>query len=226
MARKTKVEALATRCDILDAAERLFQQQGVSRTSLHAIAEAAGVTRGAVYWHFKDKTDLFEAMMDRACLPIEEGYADALTVPADKAVDTLRAHVLKVFKLAAHDERARRVFEIATQKVEYVDELSGVRDRHLQGRTKHVLYIEGLVRSAQKAGHMITCATARNIALGLHAIVDGMLQNWLLDPAAFDLPRSGLQVLNVYLAGLRPPAQAPVDSSAAARGRGTSHRTS
>lgn len=66
MARKTKEEALQTRQIILDAAETLFQQQGVSRTSLQQIAQAANVTRGAIYWHFSDKLALFQALLDRA----------------------------------------------------------------------------------------------------------------------------------------------------------------
>ena len=58
MVRRTKDEALETRNRILDAAERVFGESGVSRTSLEDVASAAGVTRGAIYWHFKDKSDL------------------------------------------------------------------------------------------------------------------------------------------------------------------------
>jgi TetR/AcrR family acrAB operon transcriptional repressor len=71
MARRTKEEAAATRDSILDAAEKLFVEQGVSRTTLQHIASAAGVTRGAIYWHFDDKGALFNAMMERATLPLE-----------------------------------------------------------------------------------------------------------------------------------------------------------
>ncbi len=53
---KTQQEAQETRQHILDAALRLFSQQGVSSTSLGEIAKAAGVTRGAIYWDFKDKS--------------------------------------------------------------------------------------------------------------------------------------------------------------------------
>ena len=70
MVRRTKQEALATRHSLLDSAELLFQAQGVSRTSLQDIAQAAGATRGAIYWHFKDKADLFNAMMERVTLPL------------------------------------------------------------------------------------------------------------------------------------------------------------
>ena len=63
MARRTKQEAQATRSHILDTAELVFEQRGVSGTSLGEIAKAAGLTRGAIYWHFKDKADLFNACL-------------------------------------------------------------------------------------------------------------------------------------------------------------------
>ena len=71
MVRRTKEEALETRNRILDAAEAVFHARGVARPSLADIAEAAGVTRGAIYWHFKDKSVVFAAMCDRVNLPVE-----------------------------------------------------------------------------------------------------------------------------------------------------------
>jgi TetR/AcrR family acrAB operon transcriptional repressor len=208
MARKTKEEALATRSSILDAAELLFQRQGVSRTSLHDIAQAAGVTRGAVYWHFKDKGDLFTHMMDRVCLPFEESCA-ACEGPGPGAVlAALRRQVLDVFELLTTDERARRVIEIATQKVEYVDELLAVRDRHLEVRSMHVERLARLVRLAQSHGEIHPSLPALQVALGLHGIVDGLLQNWILDPAGFDLLSTGTLTVDLYLAGVA--AQRPL----------------
>ncbi|MEK7917691.1 TetR family transcriptional regulator [Burkholderia contaminans] len=58
MARKTKEKALLTRESIVDAGERLFFERGVRPVSLEDIAESAGVTRGALYWHFSGKSDL------------------------------------------------------------------------------------------------------------------------------------------------------------------------
>jgi TetR/AcrR family acrAB operon transcriptional repressor len=204
MVRKTKEEALATRSSILDAAERLFQAQGVSGTSLQDIALAAGVTRGAVYWHFKDKSDLFNAMMARVCLPMEESAA--LLVPPGGAppLATLREHLLGILDRVAGDEQVRRVFEIATQKVEYVDELTAVRERHLQMRRSHVAVLERLLRSAQVRGDVVRSPPARQIAIGLHALLDGLIQNWMLDPASFALRAVGRRVVDLHLAGLAP----------------------
>jgi len=59
MVRKTKEEALRTRQLLIDAAIQQFALRGVANTTLTDIADAAGVTRGAIYWHFSSKSPLF-----------------------------------------------------------------------------------------------------------------------------------------------------------------------
>ncbi len=135
MARRTKEDALITRHNLLDAAEVLFQAQGVSRTSLNDIARQAGTSRGAIYWHFKDKADLFNAMMERVTLPLEQPFQDL--VRENVHIDSLAricTGVREALTRIATDPQTRRVFEVATQKVEYVDELQAVRLRHLKAR--------------------------------------------------------------------------------------------
>ncbi len=202
MARRTKEEALATRDRILDTAELLFQQRGVSRTSLHDLATAAGVTRGAIYWHFQDKADLFNAMMARVCLPLEESCDASETALADDPLATIRDGLVEMFKRTANDEQIRRVFEIATHKVEYVEELLAVRDRHLQVRNDYLRQTERALRLAQRRGQLDNGSSPRQLAIGLHALVDGLIQNWTLDPAAFDLVRVGRRAVDTYLAGM------------------------
>ncbi|HEV8312154.1 MAG TPA: TetR family transcriptional regulator [Burkholderiaceae bacterium] len=207
MARRTKEEALATRHGILDAAELLFQRQGVSRTTLQDIAQAAGLTRGAIYWHFKDKADLFNAMMERATMPLEETMA--LSPPPgddDDPLAFIRDRIMHALRITASHEPTRRVFEIATHKVEYVDELLAVRDRHLLGRNECLAEVERELKAAMRRGLVRSDVPARSIALGLHAMLDGLIHNWLLDPTAFDLVRVGKHALQAYEAGLRPQA--------------------
>ena len=62
MARRTADEAEATRQDIVRAAHDLFAAQGFAATSTGAVVAGAGVTRGALYHHFADKTALFRAV--------------------------------------------------------------------------------------------------------------------------------------------------------------------
>lgn len=202
MVRRTKEEAQATRSRILDTAELVFQQRGVSRTTLSEIARAAGLTRGAIYWHFKDKADLFNAMMLRVTLPMEEAVNRSDDPRVSDPLEHIRESFTSVLRKTVRDPQARRVFEIATHKVEYVDELVAVRDRRLSTREDCLAHVARGLTGATRHGRLGTRVPARTAALGLHALIDGLIQNWMLDPQAFDLERVGRQVLDAYLAGL------------------------
>ena len=65
-ARRTQAERAAETRDALIAAARpLFAAQGFAEAALEAIVRAAGVTRGALYHHFADKTELFAAVFEQ-----------------------------------------------------------------------------------------------------------------------------------------------------------------
>ena len=220
MARRTKEEALATRHRLLDAAELLFQARGVSRTSLNDIALQAGATRGAIYWHFKDKADLFNAMMARVTLPLEEAFQRVGQGEGVDPLQDIRSAMLDALRRTATDAQTRRVFEVATHKVEYVDEMSAVRLRHLTVRNECVAQLEhGLRLAAKNQGRPLTVPAAA-AARGLHAMVDGLIYNWLLDPTAFDLVKTGRYALDAYLAGLGLEARQPIAPDPAAASRG------
>ena len=217
MARSTKEQALATRGRILDAAELVFQRQGVSQTSLHDIAQGAGVTRGAIYWHFRDKADVFNAMMQRATLPMEEAAIHTDSPATDDPIEHLRRSFVDALNKTVNDPQVRRVFEIATHKVEYVGELQAVRERHLHTRNECLAHVQRGLLLAMRRGQLSARLPARAAALGLHALIDGLIRNWMLDPTAFDLVRTGRRVLDAYLAGLAR-GEAP-RASAASRAR-------
>lgn len=213
MVRRTKEEALATRHKLLDAAEHLFQCQGVSRTSLQDIARRAGATRGAVYWHFKDKADLFNAMMERVTLPMEESFNhenERQETPGEaglNAIERIRASTVNALRQIVTDTQTRRVFEVATQKVEYVEELQAVRLRHLTVRNGFLERIQQGMETAAGQMSLGLPVSASVGAQGLHALIDGLIQNWLLDPQAFDLLEVGQGAIDVYLRGLGFPGE-------------------
>lgn len=207
MVRRTKEEAQKTRHKLLDAAEHLFQEQGVSRTSLQDIAKRAGATRGAVYWHFKDKADLFNAMMERVTLPLEERVHCASFTPdgtpdISDPMSDIRLATDHCLSQIVNDAQTRRVIEVATQKVEYVEELRAVRLRHLLVCNGFLARFEHSIEAAAKLHRLTLPVSSQGAARGFHALIDGMIQNWLLDPLAFDLQEVGTAVITVYLNGL------------------------
>lgn len=202
MARRTKQEAQATRSHILDTAELVFEQRGVSGTSLHEIAKTAGVTRGAIYWHFEDKADLFNAMMERATMPFEEGGGVCGFENNDLTLAQMRDGFVAVLRRVVADPQMKRVFGIATHKVEYIGEMEAVRERHLNIRNGCLADVEHTLKQAMRRGDLSRRMPARAAAVGLHALLDGLLQNWMLDPTGFKLVKVGTQVIDAYLAGL------------------------
>jgi len=124
MARKTKAEAAATRGKILDAAESLFFEHGVTRTSLEQIADEAGVTRGAIYWHFANKVDLFRALHERTRLPQEDLVEQVVADGHPDPLGFIEQISLDCLKTIAADMRMQRVSAILLFRCEYVGEMA------------------------------------------------------------------------------------------------------
>ncbi len=202
MARRTKAEALATRDRLLDAAEQLFQAQGVSQTSLQQIAQQAGATRGAIYWHFKDKAALFNAMMERATMPFEVISCDAERHNEDDPLGAIERGMVEALTLMTTDPRVRRVFEVATHKVEYTQEMESVYKRHLEARDACVADFEKALRLAARRAGVKLPVPATAAAHGMHALMSGLIENWLLEPGRFPLVSTGRRAFRVYMAGL------------------------
>jgi TetR/AcrR family acrAB operon transcriptional repressor len=217
VARRTKEEALATRNRLLDAAELLFQAQGVSQTSLQQIAQQAGATRGAIYWHFKDKADLFNAMMERVILPLEAAPRSEAVAGSDDPLVEIEEGMVHALTLMTTDPQVRRVFDVATHKVEYTHDMASVQQRHLDARNACVVDFEKALRLAARRAHVKLPVPGHVAAQGMHALISGLIQNWLLDPEAFDLVPTGRRTFRVYLAGLgfeRPATGAVVANEA------------
>lgn len=202
MVRKTKEEALETRQRILDTAECIFHHKGVAHTSLHDIAEAAGVTRGAIYWHFKNKTDMIDAMLQQAVLPMEEAFRlQEQDVQLDP-IEQLRSCNAIALRSLRDDERIRRIVEILFFKCEYVDETADMQRRHISSRALSLQRMEKWLRSAIEVKLLPAEVNAAQQAICMHALTDGLLLNWLLVPNSFDLVEFGTQMTDIFLRGL------------------------
>ena len=204
MARRTKEEAAATRDSILDAAEKLFVEQGVSRTTLQHIATEAGVTRGAIYWHFDDKGALFNAMMERVTLPFECALSRLPKSDSATVMDDLCRFFVEIFRVTETDPQARRVLEIASLKVEFVSEMEAVRVRRRQSKCDLTDQVVERIRLAQDGGQIRQDVDPQLLAVGLWALMDGLIRNWMFEPASFSLVELGGKMIGTMLDGVRP----------------------
>lgn len=209
MVRRTKEDALETRNGILDTAERIFGKRGVSRTSLDDIAKAAGVTRGAIYWHFRDKADLFAAMVSRVTLPMEDQVCGAWDPSVADPLAHVRGRLIRVLERMTADPQCRRVFHIVYHKCEYVDEMRDVWKRLGEMRAGCLAHVEQGFREATAKGQLPKSLDPKRAAIGIYALVDGLINNWVIDPDYVPLALEAQHMIDLYLDGLRhvPPAR-------------------
>jgi TetR/AcrR family acrAB operon transcriptional repressor len=219
MVRKTREAALATRESLIDAAEQVFRREGVSRTSLAEVAAAAGVTRGAIYWHFRDKAELLDAMCERTLLPLDAAFARTAEAAQIDPMLALRTLAVDALAKLASDRRTQTVFEILFHKCELVGELAQRSEAHQQDRRQCLASVEGLFALAVAKGQLPADTDAKLATHMMHAYIIGLMHEWVLDPADYDLAAAAPAIIDAFLAGLRakPPTRSPATREAEVR---------
>jgi TetR/AcrR family acrAB operon transcriptional repressor len=200
---KVLQKSTASRKKILEAAESLFVRNGVSRTTLHQIAVEAGMSRGAIYWHFKDKSALVAAIMQRAILPLDAALHFEKKACQDDPLTDLKQGAMEVFSLMLNSPKARRALQIATHKIEYIDELKFAGDGRTIINRQWLPCFEERISVACEKGLLKRFISPHLAALSLWTMLDGLLRLWLSDSNAFDLLTVGGKLVDAQLESIR-----------------------
>lgn len=201
--RRTKAEAAETRCSILSSAEKLFFEKGVASSTLDEIAAAAGVTRGAIYWHFASKSDLFLELYNSAQLP-RVSMAD-VDDPADCAEDPFaRIEKMSVdwLEMLATDRHRQRLLSILL-RTNFTEEFEPVRQAMDALDQEHTLHLEHTLARAAHAGQLSGQWTPQSGARAFKWMMKGICWDWLFSGQKFDLLTEGGDKIQRMLACLR-----------------------
>jgi TetR/AcrR family acrAB operon transcriptional repressor len=206
MVGKPKGESKETYEALLDAAEQTFAERGVTRTTLNDVASSAGMTRGAVYWHFKDKGALVEALCDRVFLPMETMLNEITAAPEDDPIAALRSMMLEMLTQTATNPRQKAVFDILFHHCEKNDEMAFFANE----KEKRAECLGKLERIVQIAVHQGKLPPQTDTFLAMQAIngyLIGLIYEWLIDPEAYRLEDAAAPLIDTFLAGLmaKPP---------------------
>lgn len=201
MVRKTKEEAGKTRKDIIESARKVFHQCGVSRSTLEKIAKEAGVTRGAIYWHFKDKAELFFAMREDVFAPMVE-RTDSLLFSAayDNPLDAIEASLKELFRVLDDCVVVREVFEIMISRCEYVDEFASVQDEVGRPAFEFLEKMERMYRRAADKGMLRGGLDPVILARDTWAFTSGLLHLMLGCQKGSDLDRQIPAMIAAHMA--------------------------
>jgi AcrR family transcriptional regulator len=192
-------KAEATRRGLLQAARKLFGEKGFAGTSVDEVVKAAGVTKGALYHHFKDKDDLFRAVVEEVKVDVTSAAADSYFDDTDGDDPLQRVHRLCAAMIDAHlDPAVQRISLIDSRAV-----FDAATRRDLNTRYE-VSLLRGAFRGAMRAGAI----EQQPIGPLAHLFAGALTEGCALIAEAEDRDATRAEVTRVLdrlLDGLRPP---------------------
>jgi TetR/AcrR family acrAB operon transcriptional repressor len=203
MARKTKEEAQETRSAILDAAVRVFAVKGMAHSSLADIAQEAGVTRGAIYWHFANKEDLLNTLWDQV-LQLYAPLAQASESRDEPdPLGKLKALYISFFTGLVEDQRQRQLFRLLFDDSNRSKETDAIRQRHLVCRQERFFGLQTVLRNARERGQVPADLDIHLGAVAILSFIHGMIANWVMAPDLFDMKTQGPVLIDSLIAMLQ-----------------------
>jgi len=196
--RRTKEQAAETGRNVLQAAEELFLNKGYENVRLEEIATQAGVTRGAVHWHFKNKHGLLLALRDSAQEPFRVLAEELSTSDGAASLKKLGDIISETFRRLENDPRQQGLIRVMITL--------DLSEKHDAGGAAfpedvHDTFIRIFEQIDRDLG--ITAPwTPYKAASMLHATIGGLLMEWALRRGAFQIFPDGALFIRTLLDGL------------------------
>ena len=188
---------------ILDAALSLMVSRGYSATTVDDIAKHAGLTKGAVYFHFKSKTDILIKLLDIIEKLIIGGMTERVIKAGPTSTDKLVAAIHSQGKLAESKTKYLLLFTIALLEFNGTDSVIEMRVRSIYGA--YIAALEEIIRAGKSSGEFQVDVDPQELAAVVMALEHGTLTEWYLRSKVLDGPQLVRAARHVLLSGILQP---------------------
>jgi len=191
-----------TRTRILEAGQRMFAELGYANASLDKVAAAAGLTKGAGYWHFSSKQDLFLAILEHSLekqLRQLPGQTERL-LSADDPETALAEWLQAQFECLERESGGPRLF------LEFIAS-SREPDVRMKLREVHGRIIDGasaMIEELQRKGAVSARLDPHAVSLAIDALLKGYVVEWLIDPGRCESKSLFRTIAGLLWKGLEP----------------------
>lgn len=200
--RRTKEEAAITREQLLKKALTAFSNKGYTSTTLEDIAREAGVTRGAIYWHFGSKAELFNTLLreysDRGSTIVQQAVSEGGTL-----IDILRRVFVRQLQAIEEDPALRELMELYLFKTGANPDLEEGRQQQTEASMGLVEMMTGIMGQGMESGLLRADVDPKALARSYLAFQNGLIQLWLTAPSQFSLKEEAQSYADILLAGLK-----------------------
>ena len=200
--RKTKEEAAITREQLLKKALAAFSNKGYSATTLHDIASEAGVTRGAIYWHFGSKAELYNTLIreysDRGSRIVQQAASEGGTL-----FEILRRVFIRQLEVVAMDHEMRALMELYLFKTGLIPELAEGRQQQIESGIELIEVLASIMGQGIEAGLLRSDVNTKDMARAYLAFQNVLIHLWLISPGKFSLKESANSYADILMAGIQ-----------------------
>ena len=201
MPRTKQADPLARR-QILAAALEVFSKQGYAGTTLDDITAAANLSKGAIYWYFDSKANLFATLLGERASIFSELLLDAART-ARGPLAALQSMWLRWMEALETDPGYQAYVRLAHLRVEVADEPSeGLDARRTEERRVQALVTERIL-AAIAAGELPSRLDIEAAVLSFVGAGNGLVRAWLLVPDTFSPRAVAPRIWNLMVAGWR-----------------------
>lgn len=202
--RRTKEDAEQTRLKIIAAALELFSKNGYSNTTLAMIADEAGFSRGPIYWHFKNKDELYQAVLGFSQEPLERLIEQSQAM-SDKPLIAIQHFISEWFRLLLENRWHRQSFEILLNKTELTEQMADTLKRERKLTREIVQLLKQLIAAAYPDAESLDAGQSQ--AVFLYSSLMGITHSWLFSPKLFSLKAQREFFSARLLTSIAPPNQ-------------------
>jgi len=204
--RRTKEEAAITREQLLKKALAVFSRKGYQATTLQDIAQEAGLTRGAIYWHFGSKAELYNTLVreyaDRGNSIIQRAVAEGGSL-----IDILRRVFVRQLQVVEDDPEMRALMELYLFKTGLIPELEQGRQQRAESTIELIAMLSEIMQQGIDAGILRSDIESINLARSYLALQNGLIQLWLTQPDQFSLKANAENFADILIAGIQIKTQ-------------------
>ena len=200
--RRTKEEAAITRQLLLKKALTVFSKKGYAATTLEDIAREAEVTRGAIYWHFGSKAELYNTLVreysDRGNAIVQQAASEGGTL-----IEILRRVFIRQLQAIEDDRDLRALMELYLFKTGLVPELEEGRQQQIESGAGLIEMIAGIMGQGIELGLLRSDVDPKDMARAYLAFQNGLTQLWLITSNQFSLKTSANSFADIIMAGIQ-----------------------
>lgn len=173
MARKTKEEALRTKQKLLDSALEVMSERSYSSISMTEIAERIGYSKGAIYWHFRNKNDILVSLVNNTCLMTQDELTQLMIEQHN--LEGLRAYLKRKISIPKINDKFKMLQKLMQHRQEWPEDVrKKVTDILVMRIDKERGAIEKILRQRQLDGKIKQDIDTKDVSVLISAIFHGI----------------------------------------------------